>query len=146
MWSHAVLPLAYGMVIPLEWLYVREFTTNVGPVMSEAAKKKGISASVVVREVMSLGSETGVDTEESHSDVDQKRSTLLKKFSASTIKSILELLCDESVRPDTGTYIGQHKRYVGVTYHHYMAWLSISNTNLKNWLAFSVRGRTASYS
>ncbi|XP_067935770.1 dynein regulatory complex protein 1-like [Watersipora subatra] len=73
-----------------------EFTTNVGPVMSEAAKKKGISASVVVREVMSLGSEAGVDTEESHSDVDQKRSTLLKKFSPSTIKSILELLCDES--------------------------------------------------
>ena len=77
----------------------REFTTNVGPVISEAAKSKGIPASVVVREVMSIGSESGGnEAEENPSEADQKRSALLKKFSPNTIKSILELLCDESVR------------------------------------------------
>ena len=66
--------------------------------MSEAAKQKGISANVIVREVMSLGSDAGSDLpEESTSEADQKRSALLKKFSPNTIKSILELLCDESV-------------------------------------------------
>ena len=38
------------------WFH-RDFTTNVGPVMSEAAKSRGIPASQVLREVMSVGSD-----------------------------------------------------------------------------------------
>lgn len=76
-----------------------EFTTNVGPVMSEAAKKKGVPASVVVREVMSLGSEAGgAEVPDEASEAEHKKSAILQKLNPNTIKAILELLCDESVR------------------------------------------------
>lgn len=78
-------------------LLFSEFTTNVGPVVSEAEKRKGIPASVVLREVMSTtGSDEG-QQDEQQSGSEPKRSTILQRFTPTTIKAILELLCDESV-------------------------------------------------
>lgn len=74
----------------------RDFTTNVGPVMSNAAKSRGIPATQVLREVMSIASDLTEDEpipiQHGHGE-----STILQKFSPNTIKSVLELLCDESV-------------------------------------------------
>lgn len=73
---------------------------------SEAAKRKGIPASVVVREVMALVSEGVDDGAKSKSDAQSEadvKSAILQKFSPNTIKAILELLCDESVRLTTFT-------------------------------------------
>lgn len=46
---------------------------------------------------MSMASEQDEDEEETPSEAEMKKSSILQKFSPTTIKAILELLCDESV-------------------------------------------------
>lgn len=75
-----------------------EFMDNVGPITSESERKKAISAKQVVQEIMSNQggtSERSAGAEEADDSKSQK-STILQKFSPKLIKSILELLCDES--------------------------------------------------
>ena len=75
---------------------------NVGPITSESERKKAISAKQVVQEIMSNQggtSERSAGAEEADDSKSQK-STILQKFSPKLIKSILELLCDESVSID----------------------------------------------
>ncbi|KAL3890634.1 hypothetical protein ACJMK2_002915 [Sinanodonta woodiana] len=78
------------------------FMENEGPLLS-GEEKSGVTAAQVVQEVLShtVGSHHIGDPEKS--DVDSipadrkpKKSTILSKISAQTIKGILELLCDES--------------------------------------------------
>lgn len=72
--------------------------------ISEAAKRKGVSATVVLREVLSASGSEGAaavkEGEQTTSEAEQKKSAILQKFSPNTIKAILELLCDESVSTD----------------------------------------------
>lgn len=78
------------------------FLENVGPLNVEGSKKSGVTAHQIVQEVMSQtgGShgEEGQDDDADSIPADRKpvKSTLLSKINASVIKSILELLCDES--------------------------------------------------
>jgi len=65
-------------------------------VISEATKRKGIPASQVIKEIMSSLEASEADPD-SRSEAEQRKSTILQKFSPNTIKAILELLCDESV-------------------------------------------------
>lgn len=67
------------------------FAENVGPIISEATRRKALPASTVIQEVMSAHDEEEAGDVGSH-----KRSLILQKFSPGTIKKILELLCDES--------------------------------------------------
>ena len=112
-WLKLVTPLINFDMSFFMLCIFREFTTNVGPVTSEAAKRRGVPASVIVREVMSMSSEGAAGAEEgatggaeggaksgsdAQSEAEMKRSAILQKFSPNTIKAILELLCDESVR------------------------------------------------
>lgn len=81
------------------------FAENEGPLMSDDGKKGGLSATQLVQEVLSQtgGSQAGGDDQEGEEDRESipadrqpQKSTLLSKISATVIKSILELLCDES--------------------------------------------------
>ena len=86
---------------------------NIGPVTSDRSKKKVISAHEVLQEVMSTGGSVKDDTgSEAGSMGSQKQGSVKEdggegqdgeeggdseKMSVSTIKRVLELLCDESV-------------------------------------------------
>ncbi|XP_060564284.1 dynein regulatory complex protein 1-like [Ruditapes philippinarum] len=83
------------------------FLENEGPLMEESTKKSGVTAQQVVQEVLSATG--GRQTEASEPDDDEsvsdsnipadrkpKKTSILDKISAQTIKQILELLCDES--------------------------------------------------
>ncbi|XP_060066143.1 dynein regulatory complex protein 1-like [Ylistrum balloti] len=87
------------------------FLENAGPIVSEATKRKGVSAQQIIQEVMSqTGSHhtAGEEEEDEDGELDENadgslppdhqpvKSTLLSKINATTIKLILELLCDES--------------------------------------------------
>ncbi|XP_052085972.1 dynein regulatory complex protein 1-like [Mytilus californianus] len=79
------------------------FLENVGPLNIDESKKSGVSAHQIVQEVMSqtAGSQVEEPKEDDDADsipADRKpvKSTLLSKINANVIKSILELLCDES--------------------------------------------------
>ncbi|XP_064597310.1 dynein regulatory complex protein 1-like isoform X2 [Liolophura sinensis] len=86
-----------------------KFMENEGPLNRDASLEKGVSASQVLQEVLSQsgtgGSQVGVtgDRGDAESEgypesegMEQQKSTIMSKISASTIKMILELLCDES--------------------------------------------------
>ena len=81
---------------------------NTGPIMSEAAKRKSVSAQQVVNEVMTSAAAAGGGAAASSTEqqlasdglsdkAESRRSAILQKFSPKLIKNILELLCDESV-------------------------------------------------
>ncbi|XP_061176506.1 dynein regulatory complex protein 1-like [Saccostrea echinata] len=77
------------------------FMENVGPIKSKSDEKGGMSAQQLVQEIMSqTGSHGDKEEEEEDDDIPSDRklpkSTLLSKISANTVKSVLELLCDES--------------------------------------------------
>lgn len=76
------------------------FADNVGPIKSAASQKGGMSAQQLVQEILSQAESQGEKEEEEDDDIPSDRklpkSTLLSKISATTIKSVLEVLCDES--------------------------------------------------
>lgn len=76
------------------------FADNVGPIKSAASQKGGMSAQQLVQEILSQAESQGDKEEEEDDDIPSDRklpkSTLLSKISATTIKSVLEVLCDES--------------------------------------------------
>ncbi|XP_052761400.1 dynein regulatory complex protein 1-like [Mya arenaria] len=85
------------------------FMENIGPLMEEESKMSGVTAKQVVQEVLSAtgdrqtaGSQAQDEDQQSEmsddipADRKPKKSSILDKISAQTIKQILELLCDES--------------------------------------------------
>lgn len=86
---------------------------NVGPLTTEKSKKKPVSAHEVLMEVMSDGSymeegsvqesERGDGGEEEGSpregpEGEEEEAAAARRLSVQTVKQILELICDESVR------------------------------------------------
>ena len=77
---------------------------NVGPLTAKKSESASISAHEVLKEVMSTdgsvrdeSSEAGVDVDENTAGQTDKVSESAPKLSSKAIKSVLELLCDESV-------------------------------------------------
>ncbi|XP_064652139.1 dynein regulatory complex protein 1-like [Lineus longissimus] len=78
-----------------------QFLENTGPIISEASKRKAVSANQVIQEVLSQTShhekaDMSKEDDQSMAMADTVKSEILTKISARTIKSILELICDES--------------------------------------------------
>ncbi|XP_074656888.1 dynein regulatory complex protein 1-like [Tubulanus polymorphus] len=77
-----------------------QFLENTGPIISEASRRKQISANQVIQEVMTQASqeEKSVtdDNDPDDEGTDSVKSEILTKISAKTIKRILELICDEA--------------------------------------------------
>jgi dynein regulatory complex protein 1 len=78
-----------------------DFMENIGPILSQRAKRRTVSAQQVVSEVMSATGQAPTEQEEKDDSApaggkQNLRTSLLDKLSPSTVKSILELLCDES--------------------------------------------------
>lgn len=100
--------IIHNQQMGLEWVQPElSFMDNEGPLMDEASKKSGVTAQQVVQEVLSAtgGRQTATShPEDEESDTDSnipadrkpKKTSILDKISAQTIKQILELLCDES--------------------------------------------------
>lgn len=101
--------IVHTQQLGLEWQQPDlSFMENVGPIMDEEAQKSGVTAQQVVQEVLSqtAGGQTAashLDEEQSESgdsnipaDRKPKKTSILDKITAQTVKQILELLCDES--------------------------------------------------
>ncbi|ELU08983.1 hypothetical protein CAPTEDRAFT_182544 [Capitella teleta] len=67
-----------------------EFLANSGPITNDDGKEKAIPASQIVQEIISVRN----DSEKG--ELSERRSTILQKLPAKLVKSVLELLCDES--------------------------------------------------
>lgn len=79
------------------------FLENVGPLNIDESKRGGVSAHQFVQDIMSQTAGSTAEEGKEEDDVDSipadrkpVKSTLLSKINAVVIKSILELLCDES--------------------------------------------------
>ncbi|XP_055954259.1 dynein regulatory complex protein 1 [Patella vulgata] len=73
------------------------FVENVGPLRIHEETKSGVSATQVLHEVMSqAGSQAIEEVGEEGGNDDKQRTNIFTKISAHTVKSVLELLCDES--------------------------------------------------
>ena len=68
---------------------------NSGPILSDAAKKSGVSAHQIAKEALSGELEESDD--ETESSLGERRSQLFQRFKPKLIKNILEMLCDEGV-------------------------------------------------
>ncbi|XP_041360792.1 dynein regulatory complex protein 1-like [Gigantopelta aegis] len=113
--------IIHGQQLGIEWESPDlTFLENIGPLMKDEGKARGLSASQIAQEVMSMGESDitpagvpahdpvedagsqGVDEVDEEKDTDKEcedevqKAGIFSKISAQTIKLILELLCDES--------------------------------------------------
>ncbi|ESP00267.1 hypothetical protein LOTGIDRAFT_225997 [Lottia gigantea] len=72
------------------------FTENVGPLQLTEEHKSGVSATQVLHEIMSQTGSQAVEEAPDDENEEKPKANIFSKISAHTVKSVLELLCDES--------------------------------------------------